>query len=349
MAGAGAIEVNSCWVKQTVTTAHGSMDTYRRPALLLRRIAGSSLATESSGGLALDYVFGTLETKSTTDLIFYDKTYGHLGLQDKQEITVVVEIARSRDGSPRPHALQWARLPELPEYEDESLADSMGMRVEYKDVEGKLHMQYIQTGLRDQYQPHRPVRSYVVSTAIIHYLQQEKIRNPPEWVLEFGDVTIKEVKVSIFDQKITFDEQSLQTFIQPPGVFSMQACQRLLEDRGAKNFGHPERLMTSKAEDSFLEKWCDFCVELSRFWDGQINELFASDNICKQSERYRASCSICDCIRLDYSWTESWSAAQRLAYRNAIVPTPLKVNESGYHIERDPELCELPPSIPQRD
>jgi hypothetical protein len=217
------------------------------------------------------------------------------------------------------------------------------LRVEYKDAEGKLHMQWLQTDLLNQYQPHRPVRSYAVSTAIIHYLRREKIENPPEWVFDFGDATIKEVKVSIFDQMITFDEQRHQTFIQPPEVFSMQARQKLLEDRGAKNFGHPERLMTSKAKDSFSEKRCDFCVELSKSWDGQINELFASDNLCKQSERYRPSCSICDGIRVDCSRTESWSAGQRLAYRNAIVPTPLKVNESGHHIERDPELCEIPP------
>jgi hypothetical protein len=102
----GLIEANSCWVKQAVTTAHGSMDTYRRPALLLHPIVGSIFANESSGCLTLDYVFGTLETKSAFDLIFDDKAYGYLGLQDKQEITVVVEIARNMDGSPRPHALQ---------------------------------------------------------------------------------------------------------------------------------------------------------------------------------------------------------------------------------------------------
>jgi hypothetical protein len=325
------------------------MDTYRRPALLLRSIPGSIFANEPSGGLALDYVFGAAKTKSAFDLIFDDKTYGHLGLQDTQEVTVVVEIARSREGSPRPHALQWARLPELPEYADESLAKSMGMRVEYRDAEGKLHMRYIQTDLRDQYQPHRPVRSYAVSTAIIHYLRREKIQTPPEWVFDFGEATIKEVRVSIFDQTITFDEQSHQTFIQPPGVFSKQARQKLLEDRGAKNFGHPERLMTSKAKDSFPEKMCDLCTELSKPWDGQDNEPFASEHPCKQSEIHRTSCSLCDSIRLDCSWTENWTTAQRLAYRNAIVPTPLKVNESRYQLVRDPELCELPPSIPQRD
>jgi hypothetical protein len=205
MADAGSIEVNSCWVKQTVTTAHGSMETYRRPALPLHPIAGSTFANKSSGGLVLNYVFGALESKSAFDLIFDDKTCGHLGLQDKQEITAVVEIARSRDGSPRPHALQWARLPELPEYADENLAKSIGMRVEYKDAEGKLHMQWLQTDLLNQYQPHRPVRSYAVSTAIIHYLRREKIQNPPEWVCDFGHATIKEVNVSLFDQMITFD------------------------------------------------------------------------------------------------------------------------------------------------
>jgi hypothetical protein len=225
----------------------------------------------------------------------------------------------------------------------------MGMHVEYKDAKGKLHMQYIQTDLRDQYQPHRPVKSYVVSTAIIHYLQREKIRNPPEWVLDFGDATIKEVKVSIFNQTITFDERSHQVSIQPPGAFSMQARQKLLEDRGAKNFGRRERYITSKPKDSFPEKRCDFCVDFGKSWDGQANDLFASDGFCKQSDRYRASCFLCDGIRLDYLWTKSWSAAQKLAYKNAIVPTPLKVNESGYHIVRDPELCEIPPNIPRRE
>jgi hypothetical protein len=50
-----------------------------------------------------------------------------------------------------------------------------------------------------------------------------------------------------------------------------------------------------------------------------------------------------------FAWTESWSAAQKLACRNAIVPTPLKVDESGYHIVRDPELCEVPTNIVKKN
>jgi hypothetical protein len=99
----------------------------------------------------------------------------------------------------------------------------------------------------------------------------------------------------------------------------MQARQKLLEDRGAKNFGHPEQLMTSKAKDSFPEKRCDFCVELGKSWDGQVNELFASDDLCKQSNRYRTSCFLCDSIRLDGELVCCPEAGMQECYRaNAV-------------------------------
>jgi hypothetical protein len=74
------------------------------------------------------------------------------------------------------------------------------------------------SNLRDQYTPHKPVRSYVVSIAISRYLQLKKIANPLDWVLDVGSPRIEETRVDIFNQTITFHERYYMSQIQPPQV-----------------------------------------------------------------------------------------------------------------------------------